>query len=147
MRGAIVASMLVALPAVGQLAGGSNFPAGPDNFQQKSPGQTITASEFNKVLGALNAIENYLLTTGQPVQIACTNVTLLPGQRRCDVAVTWPVAISGTYGVVATAEENAPQPRVVLENVVTRTSTYASMCVWNRDAVSARTARVCAMAK
>lgn len=128
------------------LATGTTFPSTVDGFKAKATGESVLATEFNRLLSAVNALETRSLAT-PPVMSACINISITASDRNCAQTVSWPSPILGDYVVVTDVVDAGSPPRLVADGVASKNASSVTVCVWNRDAGASHTGTLCALAR
>lgn len=125
---------------------GCVYPAGYDNFQAVAPGQRLDAGMFNRMLCALNQLEQQALTgaLGSQVRRACTPVSNVAAGDRVVVDVIIPgMNLGGGEVVLASVVDGGSPARLEVAEIASRLGSSVKVVIRNRDANAPRSGEVC----
>lgn len=117
------------------------FPAALDTFQSVAPRSTWNAFDHNRILCAINALQRRAKKSGE-LEHVCQAVNI-PAATRQLVNVTLATSVTGTEPVFAAVVDTTNPARLAVDAIQGLGGTTATVAVFNHDASSARTGRLC----
>jgi len=126
---------------------GCTWPSSSDNFEAISPGYRITSTWLNKILCAINALEDQVDGVATEVRTGCTATTVSPGERKLIGVPLVGDPLVGTEPVFASVKDSTTPARLEVDGIQELTVNQAKVWVFNHDPDSNRSGTVCAMVK
>jgi hypothetical protein len=137
----LAALAIIAVAAYAVPPTGSVFPDALDDFQAVARMDRWTAEHHNRLLDAVNEIQQVMLTGGVE-ETACQAFSVLAAERKL-INVALAQTTTGTEPVFPVVlDDNAPA-RIVSDGPGNLAGNIAQVWVFNRDATNARSGRAC----
>lgn len=137
----ILAALAIAVAAYAVDPTGSAFPGGADDFQAVQKMDTWTAVHHNRLLDAVNEMQDVILLNGLE-ETACAEFSVQPAARKL-INVPLGETTTGSEPTFGSVIEDDQPARVAFDGVELLVGSIAQVWVFNRDATNTRTGSVC----